>query len=290
MNVLYPPFLPSFGSGAPGGTVPHTAMYWDTATTPFTPYIYEAGAWHTYGSGSGSTNATAIQGIPVDATPPLDGQALIYNNGANKYIPGDIAASTPTPVQNAMSATNTVVLGVPPTQGNLLVCIAAHNGNAMTPNNPQAGLGWANFFKVDGVSNDGFLFFYKIVGPSETASQQPFTNSPTGVTCVWEISGYVAGVFDAFAGQHDVSATPTITQSLTTNGNNELILVMLATATNNLNLPTGISGFTQDNTVSASNRAGVCGHQVAAAAGVFNMSATWAVNPTPVVTGAIAII
>lgn len=291
MNILYPPYIPSFGTGAPGGGVSHASLYFDTSTAPFTPYIYEAGAWHTYGAGTGSTNATAIQGIPVDPATPLDGQTLVYNAGANKYIPADVSG-TPIPavVQNAMGTTNTVVLGAAPTQGNLLVCIAAHNGNAMSPNNPQSGLGWANFFKVDGVSNDGFIFLYKIVGAGESATQQPFTNAPTGVTCVWEISDYSPGVFDNAAGQHDVSATPTVTQSLTTGGNNELLLVMLATATSNLNLPTGIAGFTQDNTTSGNARAGVCGHQLAAAAGTFNMSATWAVNPTPVVTGAIAII
>lgn len=288
--MLYPPYLPVFGHGAPGGAVPHTATYFDVDTVPFTPYIYEAAAWHTYGGGSAGSNATSIQGIAVDPTPPTNGQTLVYNGGGNKYIPTNAAAAVPTIVQHGMSATNTVVLGAAPTQGNLLVCIAAHNGNAMTPNNPQPGMGWANFFKVDGVANDGFIFLYKIVAAGEAASQNPFTNSPTGVTAIWEISGYVSGVIDVAAGQHDVVAIPTITQSLTTTGANELILVILATATNNLNLPTGIAGFTQDDTVSASNRAGVSGHTTAAVAGVFNMSATWAVNPTPVVTAAIAII
>lgn len=39
-------------------------------------------------------DAKSIQGTPVSATPPTNGQTLIYNSGSNSYIPGTITGGT----------------------------------------------------------------------------------------------------------------------------------------------------------------------------------------------------
>lgn len=284
-----PPFLPWFGVGAPGAGVPTTAQYFDTATIPFTPYIYHAGGWQAFGGGGSGGNAIAIQGVAVDPTAPLDGQVLVFNHATGKWTPGaGGGGGTPTIVQTAIDSTNTVTFAGAPTKGNLLVCVFSHFSNAIVPFNPVAGKGWANYSQTDGSATDGFGFFYKIAQAGETAAQQPLNSSPTGITAVWEING--AKGFDVFAGQHDLNATPSVGQALTTTGNNELILALFATANNNLNLPTGTGGgFVSDKTTSGNQRAGNMGHVAAAAAGTFTPTATWAANPTAVVTAAIAV-
>jgi hypothetical protein len=65
-----------------------------------------------------AANASSIQSIPVDPTPPTDGKILIYNAGSNQYSPSDPivsgpdapnAAPTKNPVQiGAIGADNTV--------------------------------------------------------------------------------------------------------------------------------------------------------------------------------------
>lgn len=79
MPVFTPPFIPQFGTGAPGGTVPTTAIYYDVSTTPYTPYIFHTGAWHKFGATGSGANATSIQGVNVDPTPPMLGQVLEFN-------------------------------------------------------------------------------------------------------------------------------------------------------------------------------------------------------------------
>lgn len=66
--------------------VERTLPYFDTSTNPFTAYVYRNGAWHAFGA-VGTIDATSIQGIPVDATPPANGQKLIYSSGSGSYVP-----------------------------------------------------------------------------------------------------------------------------------------------------------------------------------------------------------
>jgi hypothetical protein len=46
------------------------------------------GAWIIYGD-----NAYQFQGVPVDPTPPSNGQALVYNAGTLKYAPASVVSS-----------------------------------------------------------------------------------------------------------------------------------------------------------------------------------------------------
>lgn len=84
---LYDTFFPAFGSGAPGVTVPKDRPYYDTDTTPFTPYIYNrgAGGWFVYSPPASPIDADAIQGISVSVTPPTAGNLLVYNG--TEYAP-----------------------------------------------------------------------------------------------------------------------------------------------------------------------------------------------------------
>lgn len=69
---------------------------------------------------TGAGDATSIQGIPVDSTPPIDGQELVYDSGLGKYIPKTPSVSSPkvyacasgVTVRDAVycSAANTVAL------------------------------------------------------------------------------------------------------------------------------------------------------------------------------------
>ena len=69
---------------------------------------------------TGAGDATSIQGIPVDSTPPTDGQELVYDSGLGKYIPKTPSVSSPkiytcpsgAAVRDAVycSAANTVAL------------------------------------------------------------------------------------------------------------------------------------------------------------------------------------
>ena len=76
-------FAPSFGSGAPGGSVNNTQPYYDTSTNPFTPYIFTAGSWHV--AQTEPLNATSIQSIAISAAMPTNGQLLKYNG--TQYVP-----------------------------------------------------------------------------------------------------------------------------------------------------------------------------------------------------------
>ncbi len=288
-NIVQPPFLPVFGTGAPGGSVPTTAVYYDTATSPYTPYIFHSGAWHSFGGGAGGSNATQLQGVNIDATPPVNGQVLAYNGTA--WIPTNSGAATPTITQSGASAgasIQSITLGATPTAGAILVALFSHFGNNVTPNNPAAGLGWANLNQVNGVSKDGYAIFYKIAGPGESATQTPLSATNTGGLCIWEIAGAAGQLFDVSGGQHDLSASNTATQNITTTGSNELILVMCVnTVAATLASSTG-GGFVSDQTATGGSRAINAGHVLAAAAGTFSPTFTYA-GATTVATAYLAI-
>lgn len=281
-RAIQPQFIPSYGSGAPGGSVPKNTVYFDTSTTPYTPYIFFSGAWHSFGGGSAGSNATSLQGVPVSATPPSLNQILQYN-GTN-WAPANSGAATPTIIQSGgttVNANSSITLGAAPTRGNLLVALVTHFSTAQVP-----GTGWAQNSTVPGSSNDGYGIYTKLVGAGESATQQPQIDSSTGSVVIWEING--ATGIDVFGGQHDLTSSPTATQSVTTSGANELVLCSFATATNNVNLPTGVS-YTSDGTnITGGTRAVNWGHFAQATPATFNLTATWAVN-TPFADAYIAL-
>jgi len=164
-GVLLPPFQKVFGTGAPGAGVPHSAMYFDNSTVPYTPYIYAGGAWHIFGSGGGGNNATSIQGINVDATTPTTGQALLFDG--TKYKPTTVSNS-PSLVQfvnqnlTAGGGVSGVTLPNPPTDGNLLLAFCGYSSS-----NIDAG-GWTQFIS-DGSGTSYTHVAWRFTGPGEPA-------------------------------------------------------------------------------------------------------------------------
>lgn len=59
-----PPFLPTFGTGVPGGTVPTNQLYFDTTPTPFQGYVYDrtTATWEQYGGGGGGGGCVGAAG------------------------------------------------------------------------------------------------------------------------------------------------------------------------------------------------------------------------------------
>jgi hypothetical protein len=173
----YPAFVPAFGSGAPGASVSHSAPYYDTSTTPFTPYIYEAGEWHEYGAFGAGNNATALQGTPVDATAPTLGQVLEFNG--TDWTPGAGGAVNPAIVQNGAAggnvAVSSITLGSPPTNGNLLIAVAF---SGVTPG-PASG--WTSLTGDIGSADLNMQVYYRIAGTSESATQTPVSSNVTAL-------------------------------------------------------------------------------------------------------------
>lgn len=75
MGLKHPSFNPTFGSGAPGANADILNWYFDTATTPYTLYIFRAAAWHKTGAPP-TINATQLQGVNVSAVAPTLNQQL----------------------------------------------------------------------------------------------------------------------------------------------------------------------------------------------------------------------
>lgn len=248
---LIPPWVPTFGNGAPGAGVPTSSEYFDTGTTPFTPYVYHAGAWHASGAGGGG-------------------------------------GAAPTVVQFVAGAGGVSTLNLPgaPTQGNILLAMFAHFSNNIPPSNPAAGAGWANYEQVNGGVTDGFGLFYKIVGPGETAAQTPTTSNFDAVV-IYEVAGGKG--FDAVAGTHDASATPTIVQAITTTQNNCLLLFMCSNVSAAINSIAVGGGVTQDVQATGGSHAVTGASGPAVATGTFNPSATYAANPTPIACMAVSV-
>ena len=142
-SVIQQPFQAVYGSGAPGGSVPNSALYFDTSTTPYTPYIFNSGAWHSFGSSGGGADASSIQGTPVDVGTPINGQTLVYSSGSGKYELGSAGGVVATVVQSKAATPTTVslgaVMGAAPTQGNILLAFVALGSSTFA----TAGTGWA---------------------------------------------------------------------------------------------------------------------------------------------------
>lgn len=207
MRIAYPPLLKVFGTGAPGVGVPTDALYFDTSTSPYTPYIYTGGAWHTFGGSSGGGNATSIQGVAVSATAPLSGQILQYNGTV--WAPANSAAG-PTVVQSGVAVpiflSSGLSLGVAPTQNNLLVSLSVATGNQASI---SYGTGWTGI-PIDANAGAGGSVFaaWKIAGAGETALQQPYGSPLAGILGIFEMSNAASSIVTKFLN---------ITASTTTN-------------------------------------------------------------------------
>lgn len=62
--------------------------------------------------GNPNVMVTGIQGTPVAALIPTDGEILIYNQATNQYIPGDPIVSGPDPVGSTPSVNPVQVAGI----------------------------------------------------------------------------------------------------------------------------------------------------------------------------------
>lgn len=282
-SVIQQPFQAVFGSGAPGGSVPHSAMYFDTSTTPYTPYIYTAGAWAAFGSSGGGANATSIQGTPVDTGTPLNGQTLVYNSGTGKYELGSAGGVVATVVQSKAATPTTVSLGVTmtgaPTQNNILLAFVALGSSTFA----TANTGWARVWTQQETSsvNGSVALYYKVAGAAESATQTPVTNASAGAIIIYEISGCVAG---PEAGQTYTSGTNTASPNLTCTKPSGGLIVGAVINTRSSALPTGITGtgVTVDgNSANGSTNFSVEGfHIPGAAQGANAVTVTFAANQT----------
>lgn len=111
MKISNPPFIPQFGSGAPGATVPTNQLYYDTATTPYTPYVYVSGAWHKCDGPEGSGTVTSVgltldsglytvSGSPVNGAGTLAG--TLNTQTANTVFAGATSGGAATPAFRAL--------------------------------------------------------------------------------------------------------------------------------------------------------------------------------------------
>lgn len=282
MTITPLPWFPVYGTGAPGGSVPKNAQYFDTGTTPYTPYLYSAGAWHEVGGGgsSGSGDASQLQSRAISNAPPSNGDVLRWNAGTSMWEPSANTSGAPTIVQsagNAGGSINTCTLPAPPTKGNLLICFVSHFSNSLNANNPLGALshGWASYAQVNGSSRDGTFCLYKIVSAGDTALQTPFSSTSDGSIAIWELSNVGGGLIDAYSEQNNAAGATVWTQPITTTVANTLILSAF-TNTNNTTQPTSLQSLTQDQAVAAGGRALTMGHLAAPTAGVYNPGITFA--------------
>ena len=191
------PWNPIFGTGAPGGSVPHSAQYFDTSTTPYTPYIYNAGAWHiaTGGGSFGTGDATSLQGRNISAVSPTNGQVMTWDAGNSLWKPAAPAGGpVPTVVQSKGSCNSSgysVTLAAPPTNGNLLVALSASQDI-----NPSAGAGWTKSpYTIGSAAQDNAGVWYKIAGVGESATQTPSGNTGAITSVqIWELASALMGV------------------------------------------------------------------------------------------------
>ena len=234
MSLLSPPFAPNFGNGAPGANVPKNQPYFDTSTTPYTPYVWNGSAWKSYGVNGGTANAVQIQGISVSTSTPADLDTLIYSAGSNEWVPGaQTGGITPSVVQVGSAVANAVTLGAAPTPGNLLVALySCFNVDTTT-----TGTGWTSLFNNQTGRFNTWVGF-KWAGASESATQTPQTNSETGVLTIYEVN--CNGIIQ-FGGFNDVTGSNTVAQNFNT-PKPGLLLAQLCNQTGTTEFPTSVSG------------------------------------------------
>lgn len=81
--------------------------------------------------GGGSGDATSLQGVPLSSTPPLNGQALVFNSVSGLWEPTTISAGSGTVTSVAMSVPSFLSVSGSPitTSGTLAVSLANQNAN-----------------------------------------------------------------------------------------------------------------------------------------------------------------
>jgi hypothetical protein len=236
-GLIVPPFLAVFGVGAPAVTVPHSAVYYDTTSSPYVEYTYNAGAWHITGSNTAGNNAIQIQGVAVAATPPLNNQQLQVTGGV--YTPVTVSGAAPNIVQsgfNAGAAISGVTLGAGPAQGNLLIgfCFSG----ALT-----APAGWNKFFTDNGGTNSTNVI-WKIAGAGEPATQALSTTNINAAMGVYEMTN---GAWSLATGKDQFNVN-TLTINQTAFFTSGLIIGVVGSESNGANVPTSIVGATADAT------------------------------------------
>lgn len=239
MSEFYPPFLPVFGNGPPGALVPHSSPYFDMATMPFTPYIYDAG-WHIYGGGgAGGTNATSLQGIGIDPTAPTNNQVLQYVNGTGLWTP-TTPANGPVPavvqIGYVTGVVGPVTLAAPPTQNNLLVALVTTQGV-----NPPAGGGWTIIPGSNAAgAPDDVCSYYKIAGAGESAIQTPTTDVNAGTVTIFELENATPSALYGHGLLNAAGPAIAVTQNVS------LAQLVIGVATNHSAAipPTGVTGGT----------------------------------------------
>jgi hypothetical protein len=235
------PWLPVFGNGAPGAGVPTTAEYFDTSTVPFTPYVYHGGQWNITGGNVGGTNASALQGTPVSATPPSNGQVLKVVGGVWTPQAGGGGGAAPVIIQMGVKATPIGIVALPTnvTPGNLLVGMitGASAGTAV-------GTGWT--LASPQAAGGTVVFRIAQVGDGNTFAPGNSTGS-TGNCCVYEISGATLGRFTF--NNITVSQNPLFINALSVKGSGAIIIGCCSALTANLpvsgtncTLDTGVTG------------------------------------------------
>lgn len=240
MGSTTPPFLPAFGAGAPGGTVPHNAVYYDTSTNPYTPYIYNAGAWHITGAGTAATagNATQIQGVNVSATAPNNGDILTYVAANTDWEPKPAGGGIPPTVVQVASAAlashlTGVTLGAAPTLGNFLVALISDQATS-----PSPAAGWQSLGTAS-AAQDGYGVFIHAVGAGESATVVPCSDSHQGTITIYEINNAAGGIITPVPGYNGTAVVEGAISSKITGGGGLIVGVFVNRTTVG---PTSITG------------------------------------------------
>ena len=217
-----------------------------------------------FGSGA-PTGAAPASTIYFDTANNMTG--YIGFSGRWKPFSQGGAPSLPTVMQSGINTGNItgITLGSAPTQGNILVALVTHAANNITP-----GSGWTALYNGNGAV-DGVSCFTKTAGAGESATQNSNSAISSGVIAMFEVQGGL-GIVDTSATSHDVAITTTITQAITTNFTNEILLCLFTN--NNTSGLTTPSNFTSDHTIASNGRSGICGHETMASAGALTLGAT----------------
>lgn len=260
------PYIPQFGHGAPGAGLNTAQPYFDRDTNPYTEYVFNGGAWHASGAAGVGTNATSIQGVPVSATAPTNGQILqdvggVWTPQPNSGTPGAVV------VQSALNGdihSNGVTFAGAPTAGNVVVAICSDTLSSPTIN---SAAGWFLLGEA-GAAQDGFGIAMKIVTPGDTALQEPFNDTHQGVTAVWEISNGSWGLY-VINFNYAATTTPAINynNSKTAGG---LVVGLVVPRNTGITATAISSGAVIDKTASFAGigRSGTAWHVAAPASGI----------------------
>lgn len=133
-----------------------------------------------------------------------------FNSGIDS---GYDAGTPPTLVQFGSDTTgsNSVVLGVAPTNGNLLVAMS------FNPTSDTTGAGWTKQTENFGGTDYGIIFT-KVAGAGESTTQTPCAGlGGTGAIAMWELHGQAVAFFVGGASQNEATGQPNNTPVLLPN-------------------------------------------------------------------------